>query len=33
VTLHQGLGTGGLFANNLETRLCLSDGQMSYNLD
>jgi|TARA_B110000090_G_C13393200_1_gene450246 o-succinylbenzoate synthase len=33
VTLHQGLGTGGLFANNLETRLWLSDGQMSYNVD
>ncbi|MBT6234851.1 MAG: o-succinylbenzoate synthase [Bacteroidetes bacterium] len=29
-TLHQGLGTGGLFTNNLDTRLLLQKGVMSY---
>jgi len=29
-SLHQGLGTGALFANNLETRLVLDKGGMSY---
>ena len=33
VKLHQGLGTGGLFMNNLETHLQLSEGQMSYKVE
>lgn len=30
VTTHQGLGTGGLFSNNLATKLVLRAGEMSY---
>ncbi len=32
VTVHQGLGTGALFTNNLATQLILENGQMNYKM-